>query len=206
LIPPVYLANRKPTLARPDFNPKEKAMQSQIKTQLISALKNKDFRFAPSPKESRHSGKAKPQAFSDYVIDDGYNQQRMGYEFPDFCIPEFVMAGPWAKHRVKVVQSCPPTWARVNQHGDKVYKRRACSFGDSAAHSRQPDNYAGIEISNLYASKMLIKDYFKELAKLAPNAKAAALDKKYQASLMRLNILWEPKQRLSSLARPEEKS
>ncbi len=171
-------------------------MQSHFKSQLIAALKTSPIKFKSAPPKPCRVIDYEQELFSDGVIDDGYNQQRMGYEFKDYCIPEFVVAGPWAKHRVKIVQGCAPTWARVNSLGDKVYKKRACTFGDSAAHSRESSNYAGVEISNLYASKLRIQDYFKELAKTSPNAKAAALDKKYKASLTRCTFIWAPKQKV----------
>ena len=131
--------------------------------------------------------------FSDTTI-DGYNQVRMGYEFAEYCIPEFVLAGPWKHHRVQVVKSCPATWSRINRFGDKVYKQRACTFGQSAQHSRLGDDYKGFELSNLYASKLLVQDTFKELIKLMPSPKGQRLDKKYKLSLRRVNLVWEPRQ------------
>ena len=171
-------------------------MQTQLRTQLASLLKSQDLNIKVLPKRSEPKGKAKSSpTYMDDTIEDGYNQTRMGYEFKDYCIPEFVIAGPWARHRVKIIQACPATWSRINSHGDKVYKKRACTFGESAAHSREPSNYKGLELSNLYASKLLIQDTFRELAKIAPTARAARLDKKYKASLMRVEFLWEPKQK-----------
>ena len=131
--------------------------------------------------------------FSDTTI-DGYNQTRMGYEFESYCIPEFVLAGPWKHHRVQVVKACPATWSRINRFGDKVYKQRACTFGQSAQHSRLGDDYKGFELSNLYASKLLVQDTFKELIKLMPSPKGQRLDKKYKLSLRRVNLVWEPRQ------------
>ena len=171
-------------------------MQTQLRTQLASLLKESKLKSILVPKHSEKKGLVKSSpTYMDDTIEDGYNQTRMGYEFKDYCIPEFVIAGPWAKHRVKIVQACPATWSRINSQGDKVYKRRACTFGESAAHSRETSNYKGIEISNLYASKLLIQDTFRELAKIAPTTKAAALDKKYKASLSKVEFLWEPKQK-----------
>lgn len=148
------------------------------------------------PVQGTHS-KPKGRAygsFSDTTI-DGYNQKRMGYEFDSYCIPEFVLAGPWKHHRVQIVKACPATWSRINSLGDKVYKQRACTFGQSAEHSRLGDNYKGFELSNLYASKMLVQDTFKELIKLMPSPKGQRLDKKYKLSLRRVNLLWKPKQK-----------
>ena len=160
---------------------------NQLQSQLLTlGLAKLGTRSKPQVRSSR--------SYSDQTISDDYNQQRMGYEFDNFCIPEFVVQGPWAKHRVKIIQSCPATWSRVDRHGDKHYKKRACTFGESAAHSRLGDNYTAMEISNLYASKLLMMDNFKALMKVAPTSKGASLDKKYKASLTRVERLWEPKQ------------
>ena len=131
--------------------------------------------------------------FSDTTI-DGYNQVRMGYEFESYCIPEWVLAGPWKHHRVQVVKACPATWSRINQYGDKVYKQRACTFGQSAQHSRLSSDYKGMELSNLYASKLLVQDTFRELIKELPSPKGQRLDLKYKKSLRRVNLVWEPRQ------------
>lgn len=163
---------------------------NQLQTQLLTlGLAKLGTRSKPQPKQVRSS-----RSYSDQTISDHYNQQRMGYEFNDFCIPEFVMQGPWLKHRVKIIQSCPATWSRINADGDKYYSRRKCTFGESAGHSRQGDNYTAMEISNLYASELLMRDTFKALMKVAPTSKGASLDKKYKASLLRVERLWEPRQ------------
>jgi len=151
------------------------------------------------PVQGTHS-KPKGRAygsFSDTTI-DGYNLQRMGYEFDSYCIPEWVLAGPWKHHRVQIVKACPATWSRINRFGDKVYKQRACTFGQSAQHSRLGDDYKGFELSNLYASKLMVADTFRELIKELPSPKGQRLDKKYKKSLRRVNLVWEPKQKEKS--------
>jgi hypothetical protein len=135
--------------------------------------------------------------FSDETI-DGYNQTRMGYEFDSYCIPEWVVAGPWKHHRVQIVKACPATWSRINSFGDKVYKQRACTFGQSAQHSRLGDDYKGMELSNLYASKLMVADTFRELIKQLPSPKGQRLDQKYKKSLQRVHLVWEPKQKEKS--------
>jgi hypothetical protein len=171
-----------------------------IRQQMISLLPQ--MRPVSSPDHPVQGTRSKPKgraygSFSDTTI-DGYNQTRMGYEFESYCIPEWVLAGPWKHHRVQIVKACPATWSRVNRFGDKVYKQRACTFGQSAQHSRLGDDYKGFELSNLYASKLLVQDTFKELIKLMPSPKGQRLDKKYKLSLRRVNLVWEPKQKEKS--------
>ena len=181
-----------------------------IRQQMLALLP--DMRPVSAPVQPEQGTRSKPKGRSygvsmDATI-DGYNQTRMGYEFDTFCIPEWVVAGPLSHHRVAIVKAVPATWSRINQFGDRVYKQRACTFGQSAQHSRLGDNYKGFELSNLYASKMLVADTFRELIKELPSPKGQRLDKKYKLSLRRVNCVWEPKQRepVSSPAQPEEKS
>ena len=171
-----------------------------IRNQMLALLPN--MKPISAPVEPVQGTRSKPKGRSygvhmDATI-DGYNQTRMGYEFDSYCIPEWVMTGPWKHHRVAIVKAVPATWARINQFGDKVYKQRACTFGQSAQHSRLGDDYKGFELSNLYASKLLIQDTFKELIKQLPSPKGQRLDKKYKLSLRRVELVWEPKQKEKS--------
>jgi hypothetical protein len=171
-----------------------------IRQQMLALLPQMHPVSTPDhPVQGTHS-KPKGRAygsFSDTTI-DGYNLQRMGYEFDSYCIPEWVLAGPWKHHRITVRKSCPATWSRINRFGDKVYKQRACTFGQSAQHSRLGDDYKGMELSNLYASKLMVADTFRELIKELPSPKGQRLDQKYKKSLQRVHLVWEPKQKEKS--------
>lgn len=171
-----------------------------IRQQMLALLP--DMRPVSAPVQPEQGTRSKPKGRSygvsmDSTI-DGYNQTRMGYEFETFCIPEWVVAGPLSHHRVAIVKAVPATWSRINQFGDRVYKQRACTFGQSAQHSRLGDDYKGMELSNLYASKLLVQDTFKELIKLLPSPKGQRLDQKYKKSLQRVHLVWEPKQKEKS--------
>ena len=171
-----------------------------IRQQMLALLP--DMRPVSAPAQPEQGTRSKPKgraygSFSDTTI-DGYNLQRMGYEFDSYCIPEWVIAGPWKHHRVAIVKAVPATWSRVNQFGDKVYKQRACTFGQSAQHSRLGDDYKGMELSNLYASKLMVADTFRELIKELPSPKGQRLDQKYKKSLQRVHLVWEPKQKEKS--------
>ena len=120
-----------------------------IRQQMLALLP--DMRPVSAPVQPEQGTRSKPKGRSygvhmDSTI-DGYNQTRMGYEFETFCIPEWVVAGPLSHHRVAIVKAVPATWSRINQFGDKVYKQRACTFGQSAQHSRLGDDYKGFELS-----------------------------------------------------------
>ena len=68
-----------------------------IRNQMLALLP--DMRPVSAPVQPVEGTQSKPKgraygSFSDTTI-DGYNLQRMGYEFDSYCIPEWVLAGPW---------------------------------------------------------------------------------------------------------------